>query len=129
MTKYKTNSHVSVGEVRDMVPEEIEAQRQEMVERRLEREAWQRERDEIKREIEREREQVREERKREEKERKGKQNPFAGCSISAFSINGVSYDPPGTVYEMLNLSTGQQRTTMDKNDVRPGEFLNGVRCN
>ena len=23
MTKYKTNSHVSVGEVRDMVPEEI----------------------------------------------------------------------------------------------------------
>ena len=57
-----------------------------MVERRLEREAWQRERDEIKREIEREREQVREERKREEKERKGKQNPFAGCSISAFNI-------------------------------------------
>ena len=93
-----------------MVPEEIEAQRQEMVERRLEREAWQRERDEIKREIEREREQVREERKREEKEGKGKRKLTVPYPLS--SINGVSYDPPGTVYEMLKVffSTGQQQS-------------------
>jgi hypothetical protein len=29
-------------------------------------------------------------------------------------------------YEMLDLKTGERRRTNDRNDVRPGEFLNGV---
>lgn len=30
---------------------------------------------------------------------------------------------------MMNLSTGQRRTTMNRNDVHPGEFVNGVGGN